>query len=191
MGKKKANIASDEESGEMDMSPMIDMVFLLLIFFVVNATAITVKKDKNIQMPTATSSGEVKSANGCIVVNVYGEGEGKRPDGMSNDVRWASDVSAPLNSPDELKEYIKNLAERFKDKQDFETRLYLRGDQKALFKGSREVIRVAAECGVTKVVCPPRTPPPQAGKTNHHASWPDTRNWNRLRMKIPSWISRP
>lgn len=152
MGKKKANIASDEESGEMDMSPMIDMVFLLLIFFVVNATAITVKKDKNIQMPTATSSGEVKSANGCIVVNVYGEGEGKRPDGMSNDVRWASDVSAPLNSPDELKEYIKNLAERFKDRQDFETRLYLRGDQKALFKGSREVIRVAAECGVTKVV---------------------------------------
>ena len=41
MGKKKANIASDEESGEMDMSPMIDMVFLLLIFFVVNATAHT------------------------------------------------------------------------------------------------------------------------------------------------------
>ena len=44
MGKKKANIASDEESGEMDMSPMIDMVFLLLIFFVVNATAIPLKR---------------------------------------------------------------------------------------------------------------------------------------------------
>ena len=141
MGKKKANVAADEESGEMDMSPMIDMVFLLLIFFVVNATAITVKKDKNIQMPTASSSGEVKSANGCIVVNVYGEGDGKRPAGMDPNVRWASDVSAPLN-----------LAERFKDKQDFETRLYLRGDQKALFKGSREVIRVAAECGVVKVI---------------------------------------
>lgn len=93
----------------MDMSPMIDMVFLLLIFFVVNATAITVKKDKNIQMPTASSSGEVKSANGCIVVNVYGEGDGKRPAGMDPNVRWASDVSAPLNSPDELKEYIKTL----------------------------------------------------------------------------------
>ena len=104
MGKKKANVAADEESGEMDMSPMIDMVFLLLIFFVVNATAITVKKDKNIQMPTASSSGEVKSANGCIVVNVYGEGDGKRPAGMDPNVRWASDVSAPLNSPDELKE---------------------------------------------------------------------------------------
>ena len=86
------------------------------------------------------------------MVNVYGEGDGKRPAGMDPNVRWASDVSAPLNSPDELKEYIKNLAERFKDKQDFETRLYLRGDQKALFKGSREVIRVAAECGVVKVI---------------------------------------
>lgn len=32
-----------KRAGEMDMSPMIDMVFLLLIFFVVNATAITVK----------------------------------------------------------------------------------------------------------------------------------------------------
>lgn len=46
----------------------------------------------------------------------------------------------------------KTLWKRFKDKQDFETRLYLRGDQQALFKGSREVIRVAAECGVVKVI---------------------------------------
>ena len=115
MGKKKANVAPEEENGEMDMSPMIDMVFLLLIFFVVNATAITVKKDKNIQMPTASSSGEVKSANGCIVVNVYGEGAGKRPPGVDPSVLWSSDVGTPLNSFDELKEYIKNLAERFKD----------------------------------------------------------------------------
>ena len=114
MGKKKANVAPEEENGEMDMSPMIDMVFLLLIFFVVNATAITVKKDKNIQMPTASSSGEVKSANGCIVVNVYGEGAGKRPPGVDPSVLWSSDVGTPLNSSDELKEYIKNLVERFK-----------------------------------------------------------------------------
>lgn len=152
MGKKKANIGIDDESGDMDMSPMIDMVFLLLIFFVVNATAITVKKDKHIKMPTASSSGEVKSANGCIVVNVYGEGEGKRPPGVDSSVLWASDVGDPLRTADELKEYIKTLADRFKDKPDFETRLYLRGDQNALFKGSRDVIRVGAECGVVKIV---------------------------------------
>ena len=86
------------------------------------------------------------------MVNVYGEGAGKRPPGVDPSVLWSSDVGTPLNSFDELKEYIKNLAERFKDKQDFETRLYLRGDQQALFKGSREVIRAAAECGVVKVI---------------------------------------
>lgn len=69
-------------------------------------------------MPTASSSGEVKSANGCIVVNVYGEGAGKRPPGVDPSVLWSSDVGTPLNSSDELKEYIKNLAERFKDRQD-------------------------------------------------------------------------
>jgi biopolymer transport protein ExbD len=71
---------------------------------------------------------------------------------MSSDVRWGTDESKPLNSPDELKEYIKNLVERFKDRPDYELRLYLRGDQQALFKGSREVIRVGAECGVIKVL---------------------------------------
>ncbi len=51
MGKKKANVAPAEENGEMDMSPMIDMVFLLLIFFVVNATAITVKRIRTFRCP--------------------------------------------------------------------------------------------------------------------------------------------
>lgn len=152
MAKKKINVGANDENGEMDMSPMIDMVFLLLIFFVVNATAITVKKDKHVNMPTATNSGEVKSANGCIVVNIYGEGDGKRPAGMTPDVRWATDASKPLNDEAELKEYIRELAERFKDKPDFETRLYLRGDQNALFKGSRAVIKAGGACGVTKII---------------------------------------
>lgn len=152
MAKKKASIGASEETGELDMSPMIDMVFLLLIFFVVNATAITVKKDKHVNMPTATDSGEVKSANGCIVVNIYGEGEGKRPAGMSSDVRWATDASKPLNDESELKEYIRDLVDRYKDKPDYEVRLYLRGDQKALFKGSRAVIKAGGACGVTKII---------------------------------------
>ncbi len=162
MGKKKANVGAEDVSGDMDMSPMIDMVFLLLIFFVVNATAITVKKDKHIKMPTASNAGDVKSANGCIVVNVYGDEQGRktpnRPEGMDSSVRWATDASDPLNSPDDMKEYIRNLVEQYKDNPEYDLRLYLRGDQKALFKGSREAIRVAAECGVTKVIFAVMTP---------------------------------
>ncbi len=155
MGKKKANVAADDVSGDMDMSPMIDMVFLLLIFFVVNATAITVKKDKHILMPTASNAGDVESANGCIVVNIYGDEEGRKVPSRNPkaaEAKWGTDTGEPLNSPEEMKDYIKNLADQYKDRKDYDIRLYLRGDQKALFKGSREAIRVAAECGVTKVI---------------------------------------
>ena len=52
---------------------MIDMVFLLLIFFIVNATAITVKKDPEVEPPTA-SNGITGEAEGRIVINVREDG---------------------------------------------------------------------------------------------------------------------
>ena len=58
---------------KMDMSPMIDMVFLLLIFFLVNATLIVVKMDKNVVIPIAGKAEPQKEANGRIVINVYGD----------------------------------------------------------------------------------------------------------------------
>ena len=161
MSKKHAALALPEEEGAMDMSPMIDMLFLLLIFFVINATAITVKKDKSIQMPNATNATDVASSNGCIVINIYGEPNSgaKRPDSISDDVRWGTDDKQPLANVEELKEHLKTLKERYENNPDYDIRLYLRGDQKALFKGSREVIPAAGEVGVNKIifaVLPPR-----------------------------------
>lgn len=158
MSKKHAAVGPPEEDGQMDMSPMIDMVFLLLIFFVINATAITVKKDTNITMPNASNAGDVKSSNGCIVINIYGEAsEGaKRPDSIPADVIWGTDEKKPLESYEALREYIKGLKERYenfnKGGSEYEIRLYLRGDQKALFKGAREVIRAGGEEGVSKII---------------------------------------
>lgn len=53
------------------MSPMIDCCFLLLIFFVVNATALTVSKDPSVTMPQATKPTDLEDAKGCIVINVF------------------------------------------------------------------------------------------------------------------------
>lgn len=148
MSKKSAGINAPEENGELDMSPMIDMVFLLLIFFVVNATAITVKKDNRVTMPIASNSGELKSANGCVVVNIYGE---TKPDGFASNVVWGTDTSRPLASEQELGEYIKEKVEAFK-REGYELKLYLRGDKQALFKGARGAIRVGGANGVSNVV---------------------------------------
>ncbi len=146
--KLKGQLAPPEEDASIDMSPMIDMVFLLLIFFVVNATAITVKRDKNISMPVASNSGELKSANGCIVVNVYGE---QRPKGFPADVMWGDDTPKPLATEDDIREYIHNKAEQFK-KEDYHLRIYLRGDKVSLFKNSRTIIKVAGMEGISDIV---------------------------------------
>ena len=42
-----AAAAGPDEDLKMDMSPMIDLVFLLLIFFMVNSTLIVVRIDQN------------------------------------------------------------------------------------------------------------------------------------------------
>lgn len=70
MGKKKSQ-QPDDDYGKVNLSPMIDCCFLLLIFFIVNATAMTVSKDPSVTMPQATKPTDLKDAKGCIVVNVF------------------------------------------------------------------------------------------------------------------------
>lgn len=69
MGKKERK--QQETECKPNMSPMIDCCFLLLIFFVVNATALTVSKDPSVTMPQATKPTDLEDAKGCIVVNVF------------------------------------------------------------------------------------------------------------------------
>ena len=49
------------------------MVFLLLIFFIVNATLIVVERDKKVIVPIAKYSDRQESKMGRIVINVYGD----------------------------------------------------------------------------------------------------------------------
>ena len=69
MGKKVKQ--PDDDYGKVNLSPMIDCCFLLLIFFVVNATALTVSKDPSVTMPQAVDPTDLEDAKGCIVINVF------------------------------------------------------------------------------------------------------------------------
>lgn len=83
MGKKERK--QEESECKPNMSPMIDCCFLLLIFFVVNATALTVSKDPSVTMPQATKPTDLEDAKGCIVINVFA------PDKMMELARSGSD----------------------------------------------------------------------------------------------------
>lgn len=136
--------AVEEDELHVDMSPMIDMVFLLLIFFIINATAIIVKTDPAVKPPVADQAQAQEDGRGRIVVNVY-------TDESDNPRFTAEDFNVIL--PDEVAifDYVKNAREAF-EVQGLSPRLHLRGDKDTVFRHSRTAIRAAAGAGVDQVV---------------------------------------
>ncbi len=169
MAKKKSARNDDGPSGDVDMSPMIDCCFLLLIFFVVNATQLTVSKDPSVSMPSAISSTDLKDANGCIVVNVFKDADKMEGSALEKYTKtyqpgtiWstASDggggknTGYSLGQTNDLTEYIKTQKEHYKAKnmEEKDIRLYLRGDKDTPWERSATAIRCAAAAGVNNIV---------------------------------------
>lgn len=147
----KLNSASTppEEPCTLDMSPMIDMVFLLLLFFLVNATAIIVRTDPKVTPPVANQGKAQEDGRGRIVVNV-------RKDGTYT----AEDFNVILPGEVEIADLVKKEKAKI-DILGIVPKLHLRGDKDAIFKFSRTAIKAAASAGVDQVVFSvyPSTPP--------------------------------
>lgn len=137
--KLKAARKQQGDDLNIDMSPMIDMVFLLLIFFLVNATMIIVKQDPNVDPPVAKSSTKAEDGTGRIVVNVYEDGELYTENGQS------------LDSDDAIVNLVETEKETI-EAQGYIPKIHLRGDRDAVFKHTRRVIRLAAQAGVDQVL---------------------------------------
>jgi biopolymer transport protein ExbD len=138
---KLRNAAKDPESEcALDMSPMIDMVFLLLIFFIVNATAIIVQTDPEVKPPIAANSQRQLDGSGRIVVNI-------RPDGTFT----AEDFNVILAGEDDIYDLVKTAKERHQALGE-QSKLHLRGDKESVFRYCRTAIRGAARAGVDQVV---------------------------------------
>ena len=143
--KLRAFNATEEQEKEMDMSPMIDMVFLLLIFFIVVSSPLIVKMDPQVKPAIAYNAVDPGEKNGRIVLNVRGEDEYYKVDFNAED--------AKMTSQDEVTEYVRAEVERIESLgQGYTPQLHLRGDRGTLFKFSQTAIKGAAEAKVTKVI---------------------------------------
>lgn len=124
-----------EGAPKVDISPMIDLVFLLLIFFMIAATAITYKKDKRVLIPVATASKVPELVEGRIVINVYNDGTIRDESGTKtyteDDVERVM-AAAKGKSPN--------------------TRLHLRADRRATHEQVKKVINASARGGVNNVI---------------------------------------
>ncbi len=103
-------IRDDEEEQQLNLAPMIDVVFLLLIFFMVATTFIEREKEMGLELPVAESGDDVGLEPDEIVINLMRDGTIR----MSGE-----DVGQ-----DELAERLSRVARR-----DPETPVTIRGDR--------------------------------------------------------------
>ncbi|MFM1558696.1 MAG: biopolymer transporter ExbD [Roseibacillus sp.] len=144
--KKLRSVQSgDGDDLKVDMSPMIDMVFLLLIFFLVNATLIIVEMDKKIMVPIAKYSTKQSDKLGRIVINVYND-----EDAADGRFRQASGKDIFKDDAD-MVDWIKKQKEMWDDRGQ-KPRLHLRADEDVHFTYVRRAIRAAATAGVNEVI---------------------------------------
>ncbi len=122
-------IAMDEkDETKVQMAPMIDMVFLLIIFFM-TASHLSATKSKDLDIPTAD----------------HGVVPKERPD------RWTVNVTADAKvfsgqEPVTIETLKRMVAERLK--QDPELKVYLRADKLTPYREVKGVMSAMAEAGV-------------------------------------------
>jgi biopolymer transport protein ExbD len=70
-------IRAPKESSDaaIEITPMIDMVFLLLIFFLIATTFHQTEREIQVALPSAASGGPISASLREIIVNVTAEGE--------------------------------------------------------------------------------------------------------------------
>ena len=62
--------SGDDDQAEVSMSPLIDCVFLLLIFFLVSTMSKKENKDIEISLPVSSSAEKLLPSNKIIVIGV-------------------------------------------------------------------------------------------------------------------------
>jgi biopolymer transport protein ExbD len=115
----------------VDMSPMIDMVFLLLIFFLVASTIIDEKKP--VEVPDAGYSKVPEDTTGRVEITVDADG---------NYFKGMNPVSL-----DDLKLFLEPALS-----EDPELRILIRADKNVKYKVNEELMEACAEVGATDLI---------------------------------------
>ena len=122
--------AKDVRSGlSIEMTPMIDMVFLLLIFFLVATTFQQTEREMKIALPFASSSEPISALLRELVVNVDAEGQ--------------LIVAGRAMEPDELRSMVTEAIKLNPDQ-----KLTVRGDRATAYSNIVVVLDIAKGAGI-------------------------------------------
>ena len=134
----KFKIPVEGGDDEINMAPMIDMVFLLLIFFMV-ASHLTKMDRTPVELPVADKSTVPESARGRQMITIRSQD----PTGEEVDIL----MNLKQIDVESITPHIKNLLEENEDAE-----VYIRADRYAKHKHVKEVMAACAEGGVANVI---------------------------------------
>ena len=116
----------------IQLAPLVDVLMLLLIFFLLTWNAARNENELDVKIPKATSAKEKSAPIGDVVVNVKADG---------NVVVNRRTLSGP-----ELSEMLKGLVQL-----DADQAVVIRGDEAGAYKNVVGVLNICSEAGVTNV----------------------------------------
>jgi biopolymer transport protein ExbD len=120
------------EPAAMQLAPMIDIVFLLLIFFIVTWQFSRSETEMKISVPSSQEGADPKRVLGEIIVNVRANGEVV--------------VEGQVMSQAQLKQKLSAIAKQHQNQP-----VRLRGDSKAEYQTIVEVIDTCQKAGIWNI----------------------------------------
>jgi biopolymer transport protein ExbD len=123
---------SQLEPAAMQLAPMIDIVFLLLIFFIVTWQFSRSETEMKISVPSSQEGADPKRVLGEIIVNVRATGEVV--------------VEGQVMSQAQLKQKLSAIAKQHQNQP-----VRLRGDSKAEYQTIVEVIDTCQKAGIWNI----------------------------------------
>jgi biopolymer transport protein ExbD len=129
------------EPAGMQLAPMIDIVFLLLIFFIVTWQFSRSETELNVSVPTAEEGSELNRPKGEIIINVLQDGT-IRVEGITVDLTQLHDKLAAI-------------ARQFENQP-----VRIRGDGKVAYQRIVEVIDTCQKAGIWNISFATQRPTP-------------------------------
>jgi biopolymer transport protein ExbD len=116
----------------IQLAPLVDVLLLLLIFFLMTWNAARNENELDVKVPKASAAKEKNAPIGDVVVNVKADG---------NVVVNRRTLTGP-----ELSDLLKNLVQL-----NTEQAVVIRGDEAGAYKNIVGVLNICSEAGVTNV----------------------------------------
>lgn len=121
-----------DEEPIVPMTPMLDVIFLLLIFFIITSVFARMENELSITVPSADSATPPKRSLGELIVNLRFDG--------------TLVVNQKKVSVDQLKMLLARIAKQYPDQS-----VIIRGDRKATLEYAIGIMDACAKSGVWNV----------------------------------------